>query len=118
MSAALKCLVWDLDNTLWDGVLLEASSVALRQAAARAVVTLDERGIIQSIASRNHHPDAQRQLEAFGLWEYFLYPQICWGSKSDSIMAIAKSLNIALDAIGIVDDDPFERAEIGHGLPR
>ena len=52
-EAKVKCLVWDLDNTLWSGVLLENESVSLRDGAAEVVRTLDGRGILQSIASRS-----------------------------------------------------------------
>jgi predicted enzyme involved in methoxymalonyl-ACP biosynthesis len=51
----VKCLVWDLDNTLWDGILLEDKEVALRDSTAAIVRALDRRGILQSIASRNDH---------------------------------------------------------------
>jgi len=117
MSGNIKCLIWDLDNTLWDGILSEGRGVELRSRAQTIIKTLDERGIVQSVASRNHHQDAERRLRELGLWEYFLYPQINWGSKVDSVRQVAERLNIALAAIAIVDDDPFERASIEHGLP-
>ena len=74
--------------------------------------TLDERGILHSIASRNDHDTAMAKLEEFGLDEYFLYPQINWNSKAASIAQIAKDINIGLDAIAFVDDQPFEREEV------
>lgn len=115
---ALKCVVWDLDNTLWDGVLLEDTEVRLRGGAETVLRTLDERGILHSIASRNHFDDARRRLEALGLWDYFLYPQIHWDSKVGSIQAIAKQLNIGIDALAFVDDDPFEREAVARALPQ
>ena len=60
---AVKCVVWDLDGTLWDGVLAE-EPVTLRPAAADVVKALDGRGILQSLASRNDHAPAMAQLEA------------------------------------------------------
>jgi len=113
----VKCVVWDLDNTLWDGVLLEDARVTLRPAVVQVIKALDERGILHSIASRNDHDAAMAKLTELGLAEYFLYPQINWGTKSASIGEIAKSLNIGLDAIAFVDDQPFERDEVGFSLP-
>lgn len=113
----LKCVVWDLDNTLWDGVLLEAPEVRLRDGVASVLRTLDERGILHSIASRNHFDDARRRLEALGLWDYFLYPQIHWDSKVGSLQAIAKQINIGIDALAFIDDDPFEREAVARALP-
>src|SRR5881296_3740569 len=90
---SIKCVVWDLDNTLWEGVLLEDEQVVLRPQVPEIIKTLDSRGILQSIASRNDHAKAIDQLRAFGLDEYFLYPQINWNSKASSIQAIARSIN-------------------------
>ena len=108
----IKCIVWDLDNTLWNGTLLEGDDVRLRDRVRETLLELDSRGILHSIASRNHAGTALARLREFGLEEYFLYPQINWGSKAASIGVIAESLNIGLDAICFIDDDPFELAEV------
>jgi FkbH-like protein len=113
----IKCLVWDLDGTLWDGVLLEGDRVRLREGVPELLRALDERGILHSIASRNDFGAAMQQLATFGLAEYFLHPQISWRPKSDSVRAIADLLNIGPDAIGFVDDDPYERDELAASLP-
>ncbi len=114
----IKCVVWDLDNTLWDGVLLEDEKVTVRPEVVAEIKRLDELGILHSIASRNDYDAAMERLRAAGLEEYFLYPQINWNPKSGSIGAIAKSINIGLDTIAFVDDQPFERAEVEHALPQ
>ncbi len=113
----IKCVVWDLDHTLWEGVLLEDRSVALRSGVASIVRELDRRGILNSIASRNDYDAAMKKLHELALDEYFLYPQITWGSKVASIQAIAEVLNIGLDSIAFVDDQPFERNEVRFSLP-
>jgi FkbH-like protein len=56
------------------------------------------------------------KLAEFGLRDYFLYPQINWNSKAASIQEIVKSINISLDTVAFVDDDRFEREEVGHSL--
>ena len=114
---SIKCVVWDLDNTVWDGILLEDPEVRLRPHVVDILRTLDERGILHSIASRNDHGTALAKLREFGIEEYFLYPQINWNSKAASIAQIAKDINIGLDAIAFVDDQPFEREEVAfsHG---
>ncbi|HET6500553.1 MAG TPA: HAD-IIIC family phosphatase [Amycolatopsis sp.] len=116
-SAITKCVVWDLDDTLWDGVLLEDRDVALRPEVPKIIHELDRRGILNSIASRNDHDAAMAQMSAFGLAEYFLYPQIGWSAKSASIRAIAGALNIGTDAIAFVDDEIVERDEVVFELP-
>lgn len=113
----IKCVIWDLDNTLWDGVLLEDDVVSLRERVVDVIKTLDGRGILQSIASKNECSKAMEKLQEFGVDEYFLYPQINWNSKVASIKATAKLLNIGTDAIAFVDDQPFELDEINFSLP-
>ena len=62
----VKCVVWDLDNTLWNGILLEDNDVYIREDVNRVIRGLDERGILQSIASRNDHSEAMLKLKDFG----------------------------------------------------
>jgi methoxymalonate biosynthesis protein len=113
----VKCLVWDLDNTLWAGTLLEDPDVVLSVQTRAVIERLDSRGILQSIASRNDFDLAWRQLEKAGIAEYFVHPQIGWGRKSDSVRQIADQLNFAPDTIAFIDDLPSERAEVGSRLP-
>lgn len=115
---SIKCVVWDLDNTVWDGVLLEDTNVSLRAGVLETLQTLDERGILLSVASRNDHDVAMAKLEELGIQSYFLYPEINWNAKSSSIQNIAKNLNIGLDTFAFVDDQPFEREEVNHEYPQ
>jgi FkbH-like protein len=114
---SIKCLVWDLDYTLWDGILLEDKVVSLREGVVPIIKALDSRGILQSVASRNEYDTAMQQLAEFGLDEYFLYPQITWGSKAASIKTIAQRINIGQDTIAFIDDQQFEREEVQFSLP-
>ncbi|ADI12776.1 putative methoxymalonate biosynthesis protein (OzmB) [Streptomyces bingchenggensis BCW-1] len=113
----VKCLIWDLDNTLWRGTLLEGDEVEIPPAVRDVVVELDSRGILQSVASRNDHTHAWERLEKLGLAEYFVLPRIGWGAKSVSVRAIADELNFALSAVAFIDDQPTERAEVEFHLP-
>lgn len=114
---AVKVLVWDLDETLWAGTLIEGDEVRPRPAAVETLTALDERGILHSIASKNDPDMALAKLRELGLDTYFLYPQIGWSAKSSGIRKIAESINIGLDAVAFVDDQPFERDEVAHALP-
>lgn len=110
-----KCVVWDLDDTVWEGTLVEdgIEGVKLRQHVADAMQMLDARGILNSVASKNDEELAMAALKHFGLSEYILFPQINWGPKSDSIRRIAELIDIGLDTFVFVDDQPFERGEVG-----
>lgn len=113
----VKLLIWDLDNTLWDGTLLEDTAVRLHEGVRETLATLDQRGILHSIASKNDHETAMRKLGELGLDEYFLYPQVNWNSKAANVQATVAAINIGMDAVAFIDDDPFEREEIRHSLP-
>jgi methoxymalonate biosynthesis protein len=113
----VKCLVWDLDNTLWQGTLLEDPDIRLTGEIRDVIAALDSRGILQSIASKNDHDMAWPRLEELGVAEYFVHPQIGWGRKSDSVRELAGQLNFAMDTIAFIDDLPSERAEVAFRLP-
>ncbi|HEY2389787.1 MAG TPA: HAD-IIIC family phosphatase [Candidatus Angelobacter sp.] len=116
-SRTIKLIIWDLDNTLWQGTLLEGDSIQLCNKVRETLATLDQRGILHSIASKNDQDAAIGKLKEFGLEDYFLYPQMNWSSKVANIQAIGKSLNIGMDTVAFIDDDPFEREEVRHALP-
>ncbi len=115
--APVKCVVWDLDNTLWDGTLLKLEQVRLHPKVANLLRQLDERGILASVASKNDPDLASRKMTEFGIADYMLFPQIGWLPKSDGIKAIAAKLNIGVDSLAFVDDSPFELAEVASALP-
>ena len=110
----IKCVVWDLDNTMWDGVLIEdgPDRLRLKPGIAEVIKTLDSRGILHSVASKNNGDEALAVLKRFHLEEYFLAPQISWQPKSQGIKAIAEQLNIGLDTLLFIDDSTFEREEV------
>lgn len=114
---SIKCVVWDLDNTVWTGVLLEDPAVKLVPQVVRIIQTLDQRGILQSISSKNDHETSMAKLLEFGIAEYFLYPEINWSSKSQGIRNIAKALNLGLDSFAFIDDQAFEREEVAFAIP-
>ena len=112
----VKCLIWDLDNTLWDGVLIENEQVNLREEFVQLIKKLDKKGIIHSISSKNNMDDAMVKLKEFGLDEYFVFPKINWNPKGANITQTIKQLNIKPDTIVFVDDNPFERSQVSESI--
>lgn len=117
MSALIKCVVWDIDNTLLDGVYLESAG-ELPRADPELLAVLRElagRGILHAIASRNppEAADYVRQVTGVG----FASVQCGWGSKAEAIGRIAADLSLAPAALAFVDDDLAERAEVAAGQP-
>jgi len=129
---AAKCLVLDLDNTLWGGVVGDdgpaglvlgqgsaaGEAFAAFQAYARA---LARRGVILAVCSKN---DAATALAAFETHPEMVLKRCdiaCfvanWDDKPANLRTIARTLNIGLDALVFVDDNPFERNLVRQTLP-
>jgi FkbH-like protein len=113
----IKCLVWDLDETLWAGVQAEGAQPQPRPAALALMDELSRRGIVQSVASRNDPAAGARLLALPVLAGRFVAPQVGWEPKDVALRRIAKELNIGLDSLAFVDDSPFERAAVAAVLP-
>jgi FkbH-like protein len=128
---AKKCLVLDLDNTLWGGVLGEDGPRGIQLGPdypgsayvefQRAIRSLRQRGVILAIASKNNPADVD---EVFATNSHmvlrpddFSFLRVGWNAKSQSLKEIAAHLNIALDHIVFVDDNPAECDEVSHAVP-
>ena len=126
-----KCLVLDLDNTLWGGVLGEDGIGGIKLgtdfpgnvflAFQKQLRSYRDRGVLLAIASKNNdadvvecfekHPDQVLRLSDFAA------RQIHWNDKASSIAAIAKALNIGTDSIAFFDDSPVEREWMRSRMP-
>ena len=126
-----KALVVDLDNTLWGGVIGEDGMAGIRlsneypgaafQDVQRALLDLQRRGILLAIASKNNPEDAMEALRSHpGMLlkpEHFACMRINWGEKAQSLREIAEELNIGLDSLAFLDDNPIERRAVRTLLP-
>ena len=112
----VKCIVWDLDDTLWQGTLGD-EDIVFTETNRALLDKIDKQGILQSIASRNDPAVAKAQLEKLDILHYFLYPQLGFQSKVQSIQKIADLLNIKQDSIAFIDDSEFELQEVSFFSP-
>ncbi|MDR1377859.1 MAG: HAD-IIIC family phosphatase [Synergistaceae bacterium] len=126
-----KCLVLDLDNTLWGGVIsedgLEGISLspfgvgAPHRDLQRIAKELSEQGILLAIASKNDAEDALLPLREHPHMllreKDFVKIKVDWSPKSDNIAAIARELNLGLDSLVFIDDNPMEREAVKAVLP-
>jgi FkbH-like protein len=113
----VKCVVWDIDNTLLDGVYLESAGEPppADPVLAGVLHELSDRGILQALASRNPPQAAHYVRSVTGV--DFAAVECGWGSKAEAILRIATDLDVPADAIAFVDDDMLERAEVAAELP-
>ena len=131
MGRVAKVVVTDLDNTLWGGVIGEDGVEGIQVgrdypgaaylALQRTLVDLHNRGIVLAIASKNNEAEAIRALETHPAMllrkRHFAAWQIHWEAKADSLRRIAEELNVGLDTLVFLDDNPAEREAIRLALP-
>jgi FkbH-like protein len=126
-----KCVAVDLDNTLWGGVIGEDGMRGIKlgqeypgaafQQVQRALRDLAKRGILLAVCSKNNEADAMEALS--GHSGMILQPRdfaamrINWNPKAQSLREIAQELNIGLDSVAFVDDNPVERQHVREQAP-
>jgi FkbH-like protein len=118
-----KCIVLDLDNTLWSGVLGEDGVNGIKlgntypgnafKAFQQNLLQLTKYGIILAICSKNNETDVldlwEKNPEMILKKDHFVSWRINWENKAENIIEIAKELNIGLNSIVFIDDNPSER---------
>lgn len=126
-----KCLVIDLDNTIWGGVVGEDGIDGIKIGGdypgnafmlfQLQLVELTKNGVLIAVCSKNNEQDV---LDVWSKNPYMILKQehivasrINWKSKAENIMQIAEELNIGLDSLVFVDDNPNERDLIKTFLP-
>jgi len=116
----VKCVCWDLDNTLWDGVIGDdgMDGVSVNNKIIDLIEELDKKGILQTVTSKNEYETAWSKIKQLDLDKFFLYPAINWGPKSESIKQIASELNIGIDSFALIDDSEWEREEVSSSCPQ
>jgi FkbH-like protein len=132
LGRSKKCLVVDLDNTLWGGVVGDdgLGGIAIGQGDPlgeaytdfqRYLRRLKERGILLAVSSKNDEGIAKRAFTdhpdmTLGLDDFVAF-RANWAPKSENLRIIAHDLDLPLDALVFVDDNPAERAEVAMALP-
>jgi FkbH-like protein len=127
---AKKCLILDLDNTLWGGVIgedgIEGIKLDNHGEGARfydfqnVLLDIHRRGVLLAVASKNNKEDAEKVFSHSRMllkktdFSAFIAG---WDNKSDDIKQIALMLNIGLDSLVFIDDNPVEREEVRQRLP-
>jgi FkbH-like protein len=104
LNNKIKLVIWDLDDTFWTGTISEESILAVEY-NANIIKELTNRGIINSISSKNNFEDAKKELEKMQIWDYFVFPQIGWDPKGKIIKDLIENLNLRADNVLFIDDN-------------
>lgn len=131
LGLSKKCIVVDLDNTLWGGIVGEDGFNGIKLGPEppgnayvelqKVLLSLHQRGIILAINSKNNYEDAIKVIREHPHMilreDHFASLKINWEDKIKNIKEIANEINIGLDSIVFVDDDPVNREYMRRGLP-
>lgn len=131
LGSPRKCLVLDLDNTLWGGVVGEDGIAGIKLGHTypgnafrhfqEVVLQLYHRGVLLAINSKNNQADVEEVFKSHPdmalRLEHFASTRINWREKPENMVEIAEELNIGLDSLVFFDDSPVERALMRQALP-
>lgn len=127
-----KCIVLDLDNVLWGGILGEEGVDGIKlgeDPTGRAYMDFQKlllayynRGVILAVNSKNNHDEAFRVIQKHPSMilrgRHFAAMMINWKDKVENMIGLAEELNIGLDSIVFLDDSPQERERMKQALPQ
>lgn len=112
----VRLVVWDLDNTFWQGILTEGGITFLPQ-HRQIVIELARRGIMSSICSKNDFEAVRDLLKEYRVWDYFVFPSINWESKGPRLKALIETAQLRPETVMLIDDNPMNRNEALFFVP-
>lgn len=116
MTEAVRLVVWDLDETFWQGTLTEGG-ITYNWDNHNIVIELAKRGIMSSIVSKNDHETIKKILVEKGIWDYFIFPSITWEPKGVRIANLVEAVQLRAPTILFIDDNPMNLNEAKHYTP-
>jgi FkbH-like protein len=115
-SENIRLVIWDLDETLWQGTL-EEGDVVVPNSVSDIVITLAKRGIISSLCSKNDINAVKARLEREDLWKWFVFPTFAFTSKSNLIGPQIEQMGLRPQTVLFIDDSSLNRAEVAERVP-
>lgn len=112
----IKLVIWDLDDTFWSGTLSEGGSTLINKNVELAQKLLDK-GIMNSICSKNTFEDVKNELDKYQLWDLFVFPSIDWTAKAPRIQHMIKTMGLRPTNVLFIDDNTMNLNEVSFFLP-
>lgn len=106
----IKLIIWDLDETLWEGTLSEGS-IEIPDCNKKLICNLTDCGVVCSICSKNDYDKVKRVLTEVGLWDLFVFPSINWDTKGPRVKQIIDDMHLRPQNVLFIDDNATNRAE-------
>ena len=106
----IKLVVWDLDDTFWKGTLSE-EAIEINPQHLAIVRKLTDRGIVNTICSKNDHDQVRDVLRSHGIWDLFVFPSINWEPKGPRIAELIAGAGLRSVNVLFLDDNGGNRRE-------
>ncbi|MHB1220940.1 MAG: HAD-IIIC family phosphatase [Gammaproteobacteria bacterium] len=113
----IKLIIWDLDDTLWQGTLAEDEAICLNEYRAELIRAYNRCGLVSAICSKNDYEAAKSALMRFNLWDEFVFPRIAFVSKGDVIRTLIDDMQLRPINVLFIDDNIHNRQEVKAILP-
>lgn len=110
--STVKLVIWDLDETLWSGILSENTAI-MSDSRIQLIHDMVDCGVMCSICSKNDHDVVKNYLTSKGIWDLFVFPSINWSPKGQRVAQIISEMNLRSVNVLFIDDNHSNRAEVG-----
>ncbi len=113
----IKLIIWDLDETLWNGTLSDNDTIELKKEFIDFINESLDRGIVHSICSKNDFDATKNYMEQAALWDLFVFPSISWDPKGARIKNIIADMKLRPENVLFVDDNTSNLHEAAYYCP-
>ncbi|WP_133406244.1 HAD-IIIC family phosphatase [Parashewanella tropica] len=112
----IKLIIWDLDETFWKGTLSEEGIEVIEQNIA-ILKELTDRGVVNSISSKNDFQITKKKLQEIGVWDYFVFPKISWQPKGQVVKDTITEMGLRSVNCLFLDDNSMNLREVEDFCP-
>lgn len=113
----IKLIIWDLDDTLWQGSLAEGDDICLYQTRVEFIRAYNRCGLVSAICSKNDAAAARKKLESFGLWDEFIFPCIAFVPKGPAVKKLIEDIQLRPENVLFVDDNIHNLYDVKSIVP-
>jgi FkbH-like protein len=113
----IKLIIWDLDDTLWQGTLAEGDEIRLHERRAAYVREFNRCGLVSAICSKNDPVVARRVLQSLQLWDEFVFPRIAFVPKGEAVRQIIDDMQLRPINVLFIDDNIHNLHEVKATVP-
>lgn len=117
LNKKIKLIIWDLDDTLWDGTIAISQDISLKNDLIKLISEFNSKGIISSICSNNDFKQTKSILERENIFDLFIYPDISYKPKGQRIKKLIEDLKLRDHNVLFIDDNQINLMEAKYFSP-